>query len=620
MKSLIYRFLVSPFALLRGPGLLGRVQRAWRIFGKSGWAGVRWELGRRIGGYNDYDKWVRRYDTLTPELRQKIEQRVALMKERPLISVVMPTYNPNPAWLREAIESVRAQIYPAWELCIADDASTSRDVRQILEEYTRSDPRIKVVFRPQNGHISASSNSAIELASGPWLVLMDHDDLLPAHALFWVADCIAAHPDVQLIYSDEDKVDEHGHRFGPYFKPDWNVDLFRSQNMFSHLGVLATDLVREVGGFRVGLEGSQDWDLVLRCMERIEPRQIRHIPRVLYHWRVHGESTAKSMDAKPYAAIAGERALNEHLARTGVRASAEHQGFGYRVRYALPSQPPLVSLVIPTRNALALVRQCVSSIVEKTTYPKYEILLVDNASDDPAALAYFESLAQQPNIRVLRDERPFNYAQLNNTAVAQARGEVVALVNNDIEVLTPDWLSEMVSIALQPGVGAVGARLWYPNMTLQHAGVILGVGGTAAHSHRGMPAGREGYGGRAALIQSFSAVTAACLVIRKALYEQVGGLDEVRFAEAFNDIDFCLRLREAGLRNVWTPYAELIHHESATRGKNVSPERQARFQRELAAMRERWGALLENDPAYSPNLMLAREDFSYAWPPRLAPL
>jgi glycosyltransferase involved in cell wall biosynthesis len=292
MKNLVYRFLVFPLALLRGPGLFGRVQRAWRIFRKSGWAGVQWELGRRIGGYNNYDNWVRKHDTLTPELRERVARRVAAMTERPLISVIMPTYNPNPAWLREAIESVRAQIYPDWELCIADDASTSREVRETLEAYSRSDARIKVIFRPQNGHISASSNSAIELASGPWLALMDHDDLLPAHALSCVAECIAANPGVRLIYSDEDKIDEGGHRFGPYFKPDWNIDLFRSQNMFSHLGVLSTDLVRAVGGFRVGLEGSQDWDLVLRCIERVEARQIRHIPRVLYHWRVHGESTA----------------------------------------------------------------------------------------------------------------------------------------------------------------------------------------------------------------------------------------------------------------------------------------------------------------------------------------
>ncbi|WP_418116208.1 glycosyltransferase family 2 protein [Variovorax sp. NFACC27] len=620
MKS-VYRFILGLAGLWQGPGMMGRVQRAWRMFNKSGWPGIRWELGRRFGGYNDYTKWVQRYDTLTPELREKIAQRVAAMKDRPLISVVMPTYNPKPAWLREAIESVRSQIYPNWELCIADDASPSAEVREILKSYSESDPRIKVVFRPKNGHISAASNSALELVSGPWVALMDHDDLLPAHALFWVADCISAHPDVKLIYSDEDKVDEGGHRFGPYFKSDWNVDLFRSQNMFSHLGVLSTELMRSVDGFRVGMEGSQDWDLVLRCMERVEPGQIRHIPRVLYHWRVHVESTAKSMNAKPYAAIAGERALNEHFERTGVRATAEHLDFGYRVHYALPDVLPLVSVIIPTRNALQLTRQCVQSILEKTSYSNYEIIIVDNGSDDPDTLAWFKRIAaEKPNVRVLRDDRDFNYAALNNGAVAVAKGELVALVNNDIEVITPDWLSEMVSLALQPGVGAVGARLWFPNRTLQHAGVILGVGGIAAHSHRRMPMGREGYAGRAALIQSLSAVTAACLVIRKSHYLEVGGLDEVNLKESFNDIDFCLRLREAGLRNVWTPYAELFHHESATRAKDVSPQKQAQFQEEAAYMHKRWGDLIQNDPAYSPNLMLAREDFSYAWPPRVAPV
>ncbi len=281
----------------------------------------------------------------------------------------------------------------------------------------------------------------------------------------------------------------------------------------------------------------------------------------------------------------------------------------------------LVSLIIPTRNALQLTRQCVESILQKTSYSHYEIIIVDNGSDDPATLAWFKTIAaDNPNIRVLRDDRDFNYSALNNGAAAIAQGDVLALVNNDIEVISPDWLSEMVSLALQPGVGAVGARLWYPGKTLQHAGVILGVGGIAAHSHRGMPAGREGYAGRAALIQSLSAVTAACLVIQKSHYLKVGGLDEVHLKESFNDIDFCLRLREAGLRNVWTPYAELFHHESATRSKNVSQQKKEQFHEEAAYMQQRWGELLKNDPAYSPNLMLAREDFSYAWPPRLAPV
>lgn len=602
-----------------GPRMMGRLPQAWRVYRKAGLRGVDWELRRRVRPSNDYLQWVRRHDTMDAGKRDAIARRVAALGSRPLIAVLMPVYNPDPQWLRAAIESVRAQLYPHWELCIADDASPSPEVRKILQAYSESDSRIKVVFRPGNGHISAASNSALEAVSAPWAALMDHDDLLAEDALYWVAEKIDTHSEVRLIYSDEDKINDAGERFDPYFKPDWNLDLFRSQNMFSHLGVLATDLMREVGGFRVGMEGSQDWDLVLRCVERLQPEQIAHVPRVLYHWRVHPESTARSMSAKPYAAVAGERALNEHFARIGVAAQAEYLGMGYRVRYALPDTPPLVSLIIPTRNAAGLVRQCVESIVARTTYPHWEIILVDNGSDDPAALDDFRRLAQRPRMRVIRDDRPFNYSALNNAAVAQAEGEVVALVNNDVEVLTPGWLSEMVGIALQPDVGAVGARLWYPDRTLQHGGVVLGMGGIAAHAHKGLPAGLNGYAGRAALIQGFSAVTAACLVIRRSVYQAVGGLDEHNLGVAFNDVDFCLRLREAGYRNVWTPYAELIHHESATRGQDLSPEKKARFDRERDFMRQRWGDWIGHDPAYSPNLTLDAEDFSYAWPPRVDP-
>ncbi|WP_418132948.1 glycosyltransferase [Variovorax sp. 375MFSha3.1] len=609
--------------LWRTPGVGGRLQRAWRMFRKAGWRGIKWELGRRVTGFNDYPRWVREHDTLTAAESARLAERVASMADKPLISVLMPSYNPNPAWLREAIESVRAQIYPNWELCIADDASPSQEVRAILKSYADSDPRIKVVFRPKNGHISASSNSALELVSGTWIALMDHDDLLPADALFWVADCIARHPDVQLIYSDEDKIDESLTRSGPYFKCDWNPDLFRSQNMFSHLGVLSTDLVRAVGGFRLGLEGSQDWDLVIRCMERIEPRQVRHIPRVLYHWRVHAESTAKSMDAKPYAVVAGERALNEHFERTQTRARAEHIGFGYRVHYALPDAPPLVSLVIPTRNAAASLRRCVDSILAKTSYPHYEIVVADNASDDTAAQACLDTLAKMKNVRVLRHARRQGAAALCNAAVEGAMGEVVALIDDRLEVLSPEWLVEMASLALQPGVGAVGARLMDRRRILTHAGIILGLGvdGIAGCSHRGMPAGREGYGGRAALIQSLSAVSSACLVIRKDRYLAVGGLDGNHLKEAFADVDFCLRLAEAGLRTLWTPYAELLdHRDAAARARKAGEPASAPYLEDVDYMKRRWGAVLENDPAYSPNLMLEREDFSYAWPPRLAPV
>jgi glycosyltransferase involved in cell wall biosynthesis len=598
-----------------GAALLRTLQGAWRVFQRSGWRGVKWEIRRRLGRFHDYTRWVRRYDTLAPEARNRLVARVATMRSHPLISVLMPTYNPDPAWLREAIESVRAQIYPHWELCIADDASPSAEVRDVLRSYAETDARIKVVLRPENGHISAASNSALALASGSWLALMDHDDLLPEHALYWVAECVDRHPDVRLIYSDEDKVDDQGHRFGAYFKPDWNIDLFRSQNMFSHLGVLATDLVREVGGFRAGLEGSQDWDLVLRCVERVRADQVRHVPRVLYHWRVHEASTAQSMNAKPYAALAGERALNEHFVRTGVRATAEYVNFGYRVRYALPEPAPLVSVIVVARNGIEALRRCVESIVARTTYPRYEIIVVDSGSDGPVAPGYFESLARYPNIRVLRREGDFNDAALNNFAVGAANGELVALVGKGVEVIAPDWLSQMVSLALQEGVGAVGARLWHPDKALQHAGVLLGLGGVAANAHEGLPPGEMGYGGRAALIQSFSAVSAACMVVRKTAYQEVGGLDEAHLQEAFGDVDFCLKLRRAGLRNAWTPYADVLNHEPTKLERTASL--QPRLRRDTACMQERWGDLLLNDPAYNPNLGLMHGDFSYAWPPRL---
>ncbi|MGK5024665.1 glycosyltransferase family 2 protein [Janthinobacterium sp. RB2R34] len=565
---------------------------------------------------HDYAEWVRRYDLLNDEQRAQLRARQELFAAQPLISVVMPTYNPNPAWLVEVIESVRQQIYPHWELCIADDCSTDAAIRPILERYQREDSRIKVAFREQNGHISAASNSALALATGDWIALLDHDDVLSEQALFRVAEAINEVADVRVIYSDEDKIDADGQRFGAYFKPDWNRPLFYSQNMISHLGAYHTALVREVGGFQLGMEGSQDYDLALRCIERIEDHQIHHIARVLYHWRVHGDSTAMSGDAKPYAQLAGERALNAHFSRRGVDASVQLVQGGYRVRYALPAQLPLVSLIIPTRNGLDLLRTCVQSILARTTYPHYEILIVDNGSDDPATLEWLAGVQHDQRVRVLRDDRPFNYSALNNGAVRHARGEVLGLLNNDLEVITPDWLDEMVSHALQPGIGAVGARLWYPDNTLQHAGVIVGLGGVAGHAHIRMLRHHYGYFGRACLLSAFSAVTAACLVIRKSIYEEVGGLNEVELEVAFNDVDFCLRVRELGYTNVLTPYAELYHYESATRGLDDTAEKSARFGREVRYMMQRWAPLLQHDPAYSPNLSLQHGDFSLAWPPR----
>ena len=568
----------------------------------------------------DYAAWLKSYDTLSVADVDKMKIKISEQKHQPLISIVMPTYNPNTTWLIEAIESVQAQIYTNWELCIADDCSTNPKVRETLQLKAMEDQRIKLVLREQNGHISAASNSALALAQGEWVALMDHDDLLPIHALYWVMQTINQHPDAQLIYSDEDKIDEQGNRCGPYFKCDWNVDLFYAHNMFSHLGVYRKTLIDQVGGFRLGFEGSQDYDLVLRCVEQIEHQYIYHIPKVLYHWRVHPQSTAQASGAKPYAAIAGEKALNEHFQRVGLNARSVLLDFGmYRTQYTLPDVLPLVSLIIPTRNAQKLVKQCVESILDKTTYSHYEIIIVDNGSDNEQAVAYFKQLADQhSNIFVMRDDRPFNYSQLNNHAVQYANGELIGLINNDIEVISPDWLSEMVSIALQKHVGAVGAKLYYPNNTIQHAGVVMGVGGVANHAFKHARRDDFGYFGRAKLISSYSAVTAACLIVKKSIFLEVGGLDEANLTVAFNDVDFCLKVKQAGYRNVWTPYAEMYHHESISRGAEDTPIKMARFKGEIDFMRQHWEQIILNDPAYSPNLTVDFEDFSLACPPRVS--
>jgi GT2 family glycosyltransferase len=475
-----------------------------------------------------------------------------------------------------------------------------------------------VVFRKKNGHISAASNSALTLVKGEYIALLDNDDLLPEHALYWLAEAIISNPEAGLIYSDEDKIDQAGQHYDPYFKPDWNPDLFLSHNMICHLGAYSTELVRKLGGFREGLEGAQDYDLALRCSEQLTPQQIIHIPRVLYHWRSHPGSTAQAGSEKNYALLAGKKALNDHFSRIKVSAKAQLLDFGmYKASYKMPIKQPLVSLIIPTRNGLALIKQCIDSIFAKTTYKNYEIIIVDNNSCDPQTLAYFESLAENKHIKIIRDEGPFNFSALNNNAVKQARGEYIGLINNDIEVISPDWLTEMVSLAMQPGVGSVGARLWYPNDTLQHGGVVIGVGGVAGHSHKHLRKDAPGYFSRAQLIQTMSAVTAACLIIKKSIYQEVEGLDEENLTIAFNDIDFCLRVRDAGYRNIWTPYAELYHHESATRGFDDTPEKKLHFSKEVRYMKKRWGNALMSDPAYSPNLTLDREDFSYAWPPRV---
>jgi glycosyltransferase involved in cell wall biosynthesis len=567
----------------------------------------------------DYTAWVEAFGRLTPEETAALRTRLAALPadRQPLISVLMPVYNPPERWLARAIDSVREQVYENWEFCIADDASTEPHVRPLLERAAAADPRIRVVCRTENGHISRASNSALELARGDFVALLDHDDELAPDALAEVALLLAADPAADVVYSDEDKIDEEGCRYTPYFKPDYLPDLLTGQNCLSHLSVFRTALVRAVGGFRPGYEGSQDWDLALRVVEQTVPARIRHLPKVLYHWRAISGSTAREVSEKSYSLTAARQALLDHFARRGLTVDVRPvPGSHWQIVYPLPTPRPLVTIIIPTRNAADLVRTCVGSIFARTSYAPYEILLVNNRSDDPTALTLFADLAQEGLVRVIDYDAPFNYSALNNFAVRQARGDLVCLLNNDIEVLTERWLEELVSHAVRPEIGAVGAMLYFPDRTMQHAGVVLGLGGVANHAFIKHPQGTGGQMNRARLVQNYSAVTAACLMIRRALYEQIGGLNETDLPIAFNDIDFCLRVRAAGYRNLWTPFAEFIHYESASRGQEDTPEKQARFAREVEYMRRTWGEQLDHDPAYNPNFALNIEGWDLAWPPR----
>ena len=538
-------------------------------------------------------------------------------------SVVMPVYNPPLDYLRQAIESVQAQVYPHWEICIADDASPNAAVRELLTELAAQDPRIKLVFREKNGHISAATNSALEIATGDYIALMDNDDLLPPHALAYMALAAHQHPQAGLIYSDEDKVTEDNVRQAPYFKCQFNYELFLSQNMISHFGVYRRSVLEEIGGFRVGYEGAQDWDLALRVIEKVGPENIVHVPRVLYHWRIFPGSTALALEEKDYALKAQIESITSHLQRIGKPDTQVYPASGIpgllRIKHRLPDPLPLVSIVIPTRDRVELLSMCVNSILEKTAYPNYQIVVVDNGSTDEKALAYLDSIAKDERVKVIRADIPFNYSALNNLGVAQTDGEYLVLMNNDIEITQTDWLEEMLAFACQPDIGCVGAQLWYPNNTLQHGGVVLGIGGVASHAHKGIPRGNFGYFGRASAHQMFSAVTAACLMIRKSTYQAVDGFDET-LKVAYNDVDFCLKVRAQGLRNLYNPFASFIHHESASRGSDQEGSNQQRLAAEAAIMKQRWGALIADDPAYSPNLTLLGDDFSMAWPSRVAAL
>jgi glycosyltransferase involved in cell wall biosynthesis len=531
----------------------------------------------------------------------------------------MPVYNTPERLLRGAIESVRAQLYANWELCVADDASTAPHISEVLREFATLDSRIKVVRREVNGHIAAATNSALDLAIGEFVALMNHDDLLPEHALYEVATELEAHPEADIVYTDEDQMDADGRRSNPYFKTDWNPDLLLGHNLINHLCVYRRAVVEKVGRLRQGFEGCQDYDLALRVASITVADRIRHIPAILYHWRRNSGSKILSEASLERCAAAAREAIRDHLKWHSVVASvvaAPSVASWTRVVRRVPHPEPLVSLIVPTRDRSELLGRCAEGILNRTDYVMMELLVADNGSREAETQVLLDQLRTDSRVRIVECHGSFNYSAINNRTVLEARGDVVVLLNNDVDVITPCWLREMVSQALRPEIGAVGAKLLYPDGRVQHAGVVLGVGGVSGHFCHLASREDSGYFGQLGLVRNVSAVTGACLAVRRNLYLEIGGLDETNLPVAYNDVDFCLRIRERGLRNLWTPFAVLYHVESVSRGSDLTPDNLPRFENEIAYMKRRWGSELATDPFYNPNFSLESGHFELAFPPR----
>ncbi|MEK4513005.1 glycosyltransferase family 2 protein [Paenibacillus sp. FSL K6-2524] len=590
------------------------INKAITVYKYDGLKGLSQKVKELQGGTfdnrNSYEIWLSR-NQVTENVIQEAERNMRIFEYKPLISIILPVYNVDEIWLRKCIDSVVDQIYSNWELCISDDASTEPHIKKVLTEYAEKDERIRVVFRKRNGHISENSNSAIEIAIGEYIALLDHDDELAIDALYENVLLLNTNRDADVIYSDEDKISIEGERFSPFFKPDWAPDLLMSQMYICHLTLYRKALVDQLGGFRTGYEGSQDFDLMLRASELTN--KIYHIPKVLYHWRSIPNSTATNTKSKDYTHVAGIKALEDAIERRGGNAfveSIEDHSNIYLTRY-LPVGNPKVSIIIPTRNMVSVLQKCLESIFKKTSYENFEIIIVDNNSDDPAtfeAYHYWEE-REKSRIKVFSLNIPFNYSKLNNFGVTKAEGELLLLLNNDIEVISENWLTEMVGQAIRSEIGAVGACLYYPDGSLQHGGVVLGLGGVAGHSHKHFSAESPGYFRRLKVVSNYTAVTAACLMIRKEIFIEVGGFEE-ELQVAFNDVDFCLKVWSEGYNNVWLPQVKLYHHESKSRGYEDTPEKQERFKKEIEWIKRRWERVLNNDPAYNPNLTKDREDFS----------
>ena len=553
----------------------------------------------------DYEEWYKNHKPTMEELQR---QRDTEFEYEPLISILVPVYNTPEEFLKQMIQSVRKQTYGKWELCIANANPANETVAEILRISSTKDERIKVKDVPENEGIAQNTNAALASATGDYIGLLDHDDLLTPDALYEVVKAINENDRPQVLYSDEDKVTmDLSEHFQPHMKPDYNKDLLRSNNYITHFFVADRTLVEEVGGEDGEYNGAQDYDLILKCTERA--KGIAHIPRILYHWRVHKASTADNPASKMYAFDAGKRAIEDHLKRCGEIGKVSHEkdlGF-YRVKYQVQGSP-LISIIIPNKDQVESLDKCLESI-EKSSYKNYEIIIVENNSTEDETFAYYKKI-ESDKIRIVYWSDEFNYSAINNFGVKHARGDYLLLLNNDVEVITTDWLEELTANCQRKDVGIVGARLYYPDDTIQHAGIVIGIGGVAGALFVGMPRMFTGYLHKAAIQQDLSAVTAACMMVKRSVYEELGGLEE-ELKVAFNDVDFCLRAREKGYLVVYDPNVELYHFESKSRGMEDSKEKLRRFQNEIEYMRSHWLELLKKgDPMYNPNLTLTKWDYS----------
>ena len=551
------------------------------------------------------------YEAYIPDDTELEKQRKHKFSYSPLISVAVPAFRTPEVFLRQMIDSLLAQTYSNWELCIANGSPEDKKMQAVLDEYANKDSRIRVKILDQNLGIAGNTNAALEMIQGEYAGILDHDDLLAPNTLYEIARYLENNPDADGVYTDEDKVttelDEH---FQPHLKPDFNLDLLRSNNYICHFFVVRQSIIRKVGGFRQEFDGAQDYDFILRCCEQTE--HIAHVPKVLYHWRAHDNSTAGNPESKQYAVDAGKRALEEHYRRMGYEAVVENTGIFIVYRTIMKVQGnPKVSVIILNKDHREDLEKCVVSIEEKTDYPNYEIIVVENNSELPETFAFYEELQRRySNVKVVTWDGPFNYSAINNYGAEYATGDYYLMLNNDIEVISPGWMSEMLGYCQREDVGIVGAKLYYSDDTVQHAGVVVGVGGFAGHVLTRFRKGETGYFGRLVTIQDTSAVTAACLMIKKSIYQLIGGFDE-EFVVALNDIDLCLKVRALGQLVVFNPYAELYHYESKSRGFEDTPEKKARFKKEIKRFREKWGEILsKGDPYYNPNLTLVRGDCS----------